>query len=476
MGKYFSGLIRGDFFKGDKGVWMIYFFLCMISLVEVYSASSRMTFDKTSHWGPMVSQAFFLFIGLGVIMIVHRIPCKWFMLFPIVLYPLALLLLVVTALGGGGGELNGTNRWMTIAGFSFQPSEVAKAALIMSAAVILSKSQAEERKIVHGKEKIVVGATRGSRYRAFMVVGIMTMLMCGLIFADNISTAGMLFLVVAVMMFVAHVPVDLMLKGIGGLMAVGLLVGTFAMVMPDDTLSSIPGCKRLVTAKHRIYRMVGHDDLDAEAVKKQEAEDAKFFDMIREKYRPGSTEESVAIAEYNKKKEIRELLGDKKSQETYAKVAVANSNVIGLGPGNSIQRDFLQHAESDFIFAIIIEELGIGGALFIIFLYMTLLIRVGRIAQKCQRFFPAYLVLGFGFMMVLQALVNMAVAVGAMPVTGQTLPLISKGGSSIIITSFYIGVILSVSRYAEGAKAQKLQAQPTVEGETTEYLTDGTMA
>jgi len=476
MGKFLSGLYHGDIFKGDKGVWMIYFFLCMISLVEVYSASSRMTFDSATHWGPMASQAFFLLVGLGVILIIHRIPCKWFMLFPFFLLPMAVIFLLISVLGGGGGELNGTNRWMSIAGISFQPSEIAKAALIMSAAVILSKTQAEEKKIVHGKEKIVVGAIRGKRYTAFMVVGIMTLLVCGLIFADNISTAGMLFLVIVVMMFVAHVPLDLMLKGLGGIMVAGCLVGTFAMVMPDDTLASIPGCKRLVTAKHRVYRMLGHDDLDAEAMRRQEAEDLKFMQSVHDNYRPGSTEEAVAIAEYNKKKEIRELLGDKKSQETYAKIAVANSNVVGLGPGNSVQRDFLQHAESDFIFAIIIEELGIGGALFIIFLYLTLLIRVGRIAQKCQRFFPAYLVLGFGFMMVLQALVNMAVAVGAMPVTGQTLPLISKGGSSILITSFYIGVILSVSRYAEGIKNEQMQVQPAVQGETSEYLTDGAMA
>ena len=170
------------------------------------------------------------------------------------------------------------------------------------------------------------------------------------------------------------------------------------------------------------------------------------------------------------------LLDDENSQETYAAIAIANSDVIGLGPGNSIQRDFLQHAESDFIYAIIIEELGIGGALFVAFLYLALLIRVGRIAQKCTSFFPAYLVLGFGIMMVLQAFVNMSVAVGIVPVTGQTLPLISKGGTSILITSFYIGVILSVSRYAEKKemKAPLVEAAPN--GETSEYYTDGAMS
>jgi cell division protein FtsW len=174
--------------------------------------------------------------------------------------------------------------------------------------------------------------------------------------------------------------------------------------------------------------------------------------------------------------DVKSLLDDKNSQTTYASIAVANSKLVGMGPGNSIQRDFLQHAESDFIFAIIVEELGIVGAVFVLFLYFTLLIRCGRIAQKCRRFFPAYLVLGFGIMMVLQALTNMGVAVGLLPVTGQTLPLISKGGTSILITSCYIGVILSVSRYAEEVQLNNLEVQPAnTQGETKEYLTDGAM-
>ena len=143
--------------------------------------------------------------------------------------------------------------------------------------------------------------------------------------------------------------------------------------------------------------------------------------------------------------------------------------------GDTVICDDLGYQE-DGIYAIIFEELGIFGAVFVIFLYVSLLIRCGRIAQKCRRFFPAYLVLGFGIMMVLQALVNMGVAVGLFPVTGQTLPLISKGGTSILITSFYIGVILSVSRYAEEAQYARLDVQPSTEsGETKEYLTDGTM-
>lgn len=434
-------LLGGNLFKGDKGVWMIYFFLCMISLVEVYSASSRLTFEGGHHWGPMVSQAGFLLLGLVIILVVHRIPCKWFMLFPFILFPVAVLLLLMAVLGGG--EINGTNRWLNIGSISFQPSEVAKAALLMTTAVVLAKTQTEREDFVRGKKRKVVGAIKGKRYLAFAIVGCAALLVCGLIIMDNVSTALMLFSVVVVMMFLGQVPNDLMFKGLAVLAGVGAIFVMTAIAVPESTWNNIPGCKRVVTVKHRIERKLKIDD-------KSDLKKAS-------------------------KTDTQVLLDDENSQTTYASIAIANSDVIGLGPGNSIQRDFLQHAESDFIYAIIVEELGIGGALFVAFLYLALLIRVGRIAQKCTSFFPAYLVLGFGIMMVLQAFVNMSVAVGIVPVTGQTLPLISKGGTSILITSFYIGVILSVSRYAEKKemKAPLVEAAPN--GETSEYYTDGAM-
>ena len=435
-------LMGGNLFKGDKGVWMIYFFLCMISLVEVYSASSRLTFDGGHHWGPMVSQAGFLLLGLVIILVVHRIPCKWFMLFPFILFPVAVLLLLMAVLGGG--EINGTNRWLSIGSISFQPSEVAKAALLMTTAVVLAKTQTEREDFVRGKKRKVVGAIKGKRYLAFAIVGGAALLVCGLIITDNVSTALMLFSVVVVMMFLGQVPNDLMFKGLAVLATAGAIFVLTVIAVPESTWNNIPGCKRVVTVKHRIERKWKIND-------KSDLKKAS-------------------------KTATQVLLDDENSQETYAAIAIANSDVIGLGPGNSIQRDFLQHAESDFIYAIIIEELGIGGALFVAFLYLALLIRVGRIAQKCTSFFPAYLVLGFGIMMVLQAFVNMSVAVGIVPVTGQTLPLISKGGTSILITSFYIGVILSVSRYAEKKemKAPLVEAAPN--GETSEYYTDGAMS
>jgi cell division protein FtsW len=442
MGKFVNALLGGNLFKGDKGVWMIYFFLCMISLVEVYSASSRLTFKGGHHWAPMVSQAGFLLFGFLIILFVHRIPCKWFMLLPFVLLPVAILLLLMAVLGGG--EINGTNRWLSIGSVSFQPSEVAKAALLMTAAMVLAKTQAEREEYVRGKKRKVVGAIKGKRYLAFAIVGGAALLICGLIILDNVSTALMLFTVVIVMMFIGQVPNDLMFKGLAVIVGVGAFFVLMVMAVPEDTWNSLPGCKRVVTVKHRIERKFNIGD-------------------GKDRKKTGKSEMDI-------------LLNDENSQTTYASIAIANSDVIGLGPGNSIQRDFLQHAESDFIYAIIVEEMGVMGAFFVAFLYLALLIRVGRIAQKCTSFFPAYLVLGFGIMMVMQAFVNMSVAVGLVPVTGQTLPLISKGGTSILITSFYIGVILSVSRYAEKKEMKAPLVEAVPEGETSEYYTDGAMS
>ena len=137
---------------------------------------------------------------------------------------------------------------------------------------------------------------------------------------------------------------------------------------------------------------------------------------------------------------------DGNRQVVNARIAVARSHGTGVLPGRSIQRDYLSAAYSDFIFAIVAEELGLAGCLLVIVLYLWLLYRCGRIATQSSRIFPAAVAMGFGMMIVGQAMINMAVAVGLGPVTGQPLPLISKGGTSTIITGAYIGIILSASR------------------------------
>ncbi|MBQ4277508.1 MAG: FtsW/RodA/SpoVE family cell cycle protein [Bacteroidaceae bacterium] len=427
-------ILSNNLFKGDKVIWMIYFFLCMISLVEIYSASSSLTYTQGHHWDPMIRQAGFLLIGLVIILVVHRIPCKYFKLLPFFLVPASVLLLLYVLFFGG--TINGGNRWIDLGFLSFQPSEVAKAALIMSLAAVLSKTQNEE--IVHNRRgtKRVVMATKGGYAKPFKICSILTLGICGLIFTENLSTALILFAVAVMMMYIGNIPHKLMLKGLLFMGFVGAVAGTTLLITPDTVVGKAGG--RVLTWKHRLQDKLG---IQTDADKQATYEDKNEYNLS-ENWQVGN-----------------------------ANIAIANSNIIGLGPGNSVQRDFLSHAESDFIYAIIVEELGIFGALFVIFLYVALLIRVSKIANKCDKFFPAFLIMGLGILLVLQALINMGVAVHMLPVTGQPLPLISKGGTSIIITCFYFGVILSVSRYAEKvSESPNEPAEAVSKLETDEYF------
>lgn len=394
----------GRLFEGDKGIWMIYFLLCIISLVEIYSASSNLTFKTGNHWDPVVDQAIFLFLGFLLIQALVRIPCKYFKLIPVLGIPIVVGLLGYLLFSPK--DINSASRWFPILGHQFQPSEIAKSMLILQVAVILSKANLKRRKLGNQSSEIRCEIMS----HAFTKICIYMALICGLIVPENFSTAFMLGVVVFVMMFVGNIPK----VRLGQLMLVLVCcaaLGAVALILiPENKL----GEGRALTWKNRITSHIGYSDHDS---KKQ---DKKSTYDINEKW-----------------------------QENTSQIAIANSNVIGLGVGNSIERDFLPHAESDFIYSIIIEETGLFGGLLVMMLYVTLLVRVWKVAQRCDKFFPAYLVIGLGLMMVVQALVNMSVAVGLIPVTGQTLPLISHGGTSILITSFNMGLILSVSRYVE---------------------------
>ena len=230
--------------------------------------------------------------------------------------------------------------------------------------------------------------------------------MCLLILPENYSTGVLLFGVVYLMMIVGRIQTRKLLMLGGALATVILLFVGFLFITPNDTLEQIPLGHRFTTVKARI----------ADFTSSEEVPPSKF-DV------------------------------DDNAQVGHARIAVATSSIIGKGPGNSVQRDFLSQAYSDFIFAIIIEELGLAGGGFVVFLYLWLLIRCWRIANRCERTFPAFLVLGIGLILTVQAMFNMMVAVGLAPVTGQPLPLISRGGTSTLINCVYIGIILSVSRY-----------------------------
>ena len=384
-----------NIFKGDKVIWIIFLMLCMISIVEVFSATSSLAYRTGNYWGPITRHSMYLLFGLGIVVLVHNVRYKWFQAIPIILLPLSYALLILVMLIGTA--VNGASRWLSLFGVDFQPSEFAKMAIILATALILSKFQEED----------------GASPNAFKYIMIITLIGCALIAPENWSTAALLFGTVYLMMFIGRVEkMKLILTAaiLGSLLSVFV---AFLVLTPNSTLNKIPMGHRFSTWKERIT------DFSSEKVP------AAKFDI------------------------------NENGQVGHARIAIATSNVIGKGPGNSVQRDFLSQAYSDFIYAIVIEELGLVGGIVVVFLYICLLVRAGRIAQKCKKSFPAFLVIGIALLLVIQALFNMMVAVGLAPVTGQPLPLVSRGGTSIVINCIYIGMLLSVSRYVAELEEQK---------------------
>lgn len=396
----------GKLFKGDKVIWIIFMFLCLISIVEVFSAASTLTYKSGDHWGPITQHSIILMIGVFIVIIIHNINYKWFQVLPVFLVPFSAILLGIVMFMGliTGDRVNGAARWMSFLGFQFQPSELAKMSVIIAVALILSKMQTED----------------GISPKAFKYIMIITGAICLLIAPENLSTAALLFTTVFLMMFIGQVSLKKLgtLVGISGLFG-ALIIGTI-MIIPSETLQNTPGLHRLETWQNRV---------------------SGFFD----------DKESLPPEKFDI---------DKDAQIAHANIAIATSNVIGKMPGNSIQRDFLSQAFSDFIFAIVIEELGLIGGGFVVFLYICLLVRAGRIAKKAKGNFAAFLVMGIALILVTQAILNMCVAVGLFPVTGQPLPLISKGGTSTLINCVYIGMILSISKHTiEQEEKENMQTE-----------------
>ena len=407
----------GLLFKGDKVIWMIFFFLCIISIVEVFSASSFLTFKGGSYWMPVLKHIGTIIAGFIAMYIVHMTPCKYFkiMTFPMLLLSLVLVYVVLAF----GASTNGASRWMAVGGMQFQPSEIAKGTLVLVVAQVLGAMQTE----------------RGADKQAFWwILGVSAIVIMPIL-VENFSTGFLLSAVVFLMMFVGRVPFAQLGRLLGVVIAAAVIcVLVIVQYGKDD--QALKNERQPKTALVETVRGTADDDEAGEPKRKGVLH---RLDTWKSRIN-GFLSPEVPPEKYDL---------DKDAQKAHANIAIINSNVIGCGPGNSEERDFLSQAFSDFIYAIIIEEMGIVGAAAIAILYVVLFWRAGRIARQCANNFPAFLVMGLSTLFVLQALVNMLVAVDLMPVTGQPLPLISKGGSSTLINCIYIGMILSVSRTAK---------------------------
>ena len=416
--------IKESKFKGDGVIWTVFLFLCLISIIEVFSASSNLSFKTGNYLGPVLKHCALLAVGVVVMICTMNIKCRYFKLVtPFALFISFILLIVVFFVGE---STNGSQRWIEFLGIQFQPSELAKGAVILATAQIISAMQ----------------TPTGADKRTIKYVLLVTLPIAALIMRENLSTAVLLVVVVFLMMFIGKVPGQQLGKLLGAMAALVAFVVAMVMVFGED--------------KEKVAQdAVGKEMVEQTAPAEENALEKVFhrFDTWKARIDNFLDDEYVAPADVD--------ITGTDAQESHANIAIASSNVIGKGPGNSVERDFLSRAESDFIYAIIVEELGVIGAVVVCMLYIVLLFRTATIANRCAKVFPALLVMGFAMLLVVQALFNMAVAVGLVPVTGQPLPLISKGGTSSIINCVYIGIILSVSYSAK--KKDDVEVVPAVD-------------
>ena len=363
-----------NYIKGDKYIWAIAIVLSLVSIVLVYSSSSHLAFayKQGNTLSFLIKHLVHLGIGFSIMWALSRVPFKYFYNSSILIFAVALILICWAI--SGGETISGANasRWIRVAGFTFQPSELAKLSLF----VLLA------RNLVHFKDKL------HSFKQSFLPILGPVILICALILPSNFSTSAIIFMISFLIMFIGRY--SLKWLGVMLLIGVGSISLFYIVVMKFPNISN-----RIATWNARIEC---------------------YFDEDCENY-----------------------------QVNHAKIAIARGGVWGQGPGKSVQKYFLPQSSSDFIYAVIVEEYGRVGGLFVIILYLMLLFRVLRIASKSDDDFAILMAIGLGFSIISQAFINMAVAVNLLPVTGQTLPLISAGGSSVWMTCAAIGLILSIS-------------------------------
>jgi cell division protein FtsW len=389
--------------RGDRYIWGLVIVLSLISILVVYSATGTLAYKSlggnTNKY--LFKQLGFTLVGLVLIFGLHRVNYTMFSRIASILYAISIPLLIYTLFFGA--KINDGSRWikLPILHFTFQTSDLAKLALFMFISRTLSK-----------KQEVIKDFKKG-----FLPVIIPVFLTCILIMPANLSNALLTGATSLLLMFIGRIS----LKHIGLTIAVAMV--------PVLILISI------AVATHKN----GKTNLE-EADKPIIAEKSKIF------IRVDTWVSRIQDFMYPNEKEAP-------YQVEQAKIAIANGGILfGLGPGNSRQRNFLPQAYNDFIYSIIIEEYGLVGGIFIMFIYLVFLFRCIRIFRKCPYAFGAFLALGLSFTLIIQAIANMAVNVNLVPVTGVTLPLVSMGGSSFIFTCCSIGLILSVARNVEQAE------------------------
>ena len=391
--------------KGDKTIWAIVAILAIFSFMPVYSASTNLVYvvGFGSTFGHLIKHIVLLFFGFLIIYGVHKIPYRYFSGGSVIMLPVVIILLIFTL--AQGTTIGGANasRWIRIGGIGFQPSTLASLVLMAYVARYLAKNKEKE---INFKE---------SMWQLWLPVSLVLLL----ILPANFSTAAIIFMMILVVAFLGGYP----LKYLGFILGSGIVALSIFILIAKAFPDAMPN--RVQTWENRI---------------------SGFFPSKEEDSQKKGTQHNIKRTE--------------NYQVEKAKIAIATGGVLGLGPGKSIQKNFLYASESDFIFAIIVEEYGLVGGFLIVSIYFILLFRIFVVVKKTTTIFGTLLVLGLGIPIIAQATINMAVATNLFPVTGQTLPLISSGGTSIWMTCVALGIILSVSASKQETEEDILDDNP----------------
>lgn len=400
--------------KADRYIIGFYVMLCIISVVELYSASSREV-TSANIFGPLVRQIMMLVMGIVICIGVSRLKLTAIIRLTPAFVIMSVLMMVYVMFAGD--VINGARRSFSLPGFSVQPAELLKISSVLIVAYIMSRNQ----------------EAGGVKTNGVVKCALIVAAFGGMLISQGLTNTLLLMIISCSMMLIGGIQ----WKKFGLVLVFYMLIGGAGLYykIEKGSKSANENTEILETGK------------DSSG---QSATINRTNTWLSRMERYGND----SIPKWEQK-----IVAENR-QEMYSYMAQANGGVFGVMPGNSRETARLPLAFSDYIFAIVVEDLGLIGGLFLLVIYLSLLGRAGTIAARCDRAFPAMLVMGMAVMIVFQALFHMAITTGVFPVSGQPLPMISQGGTSMLVTSLAFGIMLSISRYASMAGRKKAQKAP----------------
>lgn len=408
--------------RPDPYIWGIYIMILVISVIELFSASSTEV-RGSNVYGPLIRHVMFLLMGFGIVLWLQKTPYTIVNKFAWAFAIFSLGLLLISTFMGV--EYNGAQRAIRFEGITIQPAEIVKLSVVCLLASILGKNQ-----------------TPGGVTNTGVITSAVVVVVYSACLIKNGMTNTLLLMAVSICMML-----------VGGIQWKKFCIVMLVYAVAGGTLYGIKSITPESTAFDEVSKRQELLVKNGGGVVVSSTE-SKGGVGLRDKTWKNRVERFLAGVN------PEDPIDDTNRQVIFAKFSQANGGMFGQGPGNSRESSRLPLAFSDYIYSIIVEDTGFVGGAAVLLLFLLLLARAGRIAYKCSRAFPAFLIMGCAVMIVFQALVHMAIVTGVFPVSGQPLPFISKGGTSVIVMSTALGIMMSVARFAaHSGDTKKIRAE-----------------